>query len=146
MTRGAGWSRWLIVIACLGGLSGCAAWPFGSSGQAADQSEPGYWASIAYSKATGRVGYSNNRPNQAEADASATQTCRSNDCAVVAHVRSGCVAIAQAPKQNLGWVNWVMGWGAAPSRVEAQRQAVASAAAHGARVSQTVCTVDHSGP
>jgi hypothetical protein len=134
------------MAACLVGLSGCSVWPFGSGNQAADPDRTGYWASIAYSKSTGRVGYANNRPTQADADASATQTCHSNDCAVVANVRAGCVAIAQAPKQNWGWVNWVMGWGSAPSKAQAQREAVANAAAHGARVSQTVCTVDHSGP
>jgi hypothetical protein len=113
-------SRALAVIVAFASVAGSAA---------AARAQSGYFASIAYSQSTGRVGYSARQARtKATADALAIRMCASPDAKVFMWARDQWVAIAVVD----GHVG-TAGFGRGMSSDEAQRNALAECAtrAHG---------------
>jgi len=105
----------LSVVMALAFLGTLAATP-------AQSATPDRYAAIAYSPATGSIGYAAGHYSLAEAQAAALYQCNAFDAKVVVWVRNGHAALA------LGDSPGVYGWGWASTESEARALALIEAA------------------
>ena len=76
------------------------------------------YGALAVSQSSGTVASAINHNSVGAADKAAVEQCRKSDCRVVVHFANACGAVAQGADHRFGWA-----WG--PTRVEAERDAVA---------------------
>lgn len=77
------------------------------------------WGTIAYSPSTGAMGYSNNWPNEVDAEITALNGCgkHANDCETAVNFHDACGAVA------VGQSGWGADWGV--DRQDAEWSAIA---------------------
>ncbi|MEW6128819.1 MAG: DUF4189 domain-containing protein [Acidobacteriota bacterium] len=110
---------WVSVVLASGGLH---------------SSRRNNWGAIAYSKSSGRIGYSYDYATEAQAINSAVERCGVRDCQAVVWFVNGCGALAKGDK---GY-----GWAIGASRSEAEGKALAECRKRGGgcRIVQWACT------
>jgi len=77
------------------------------------------YGAIAYSRITGRLGFSNKRDTRDEAEDEAIEACKSSDCEVIVWVDGSCGAIATAQD---GRVTWGLGNTAREAQINALQE------------------------
>jgi len=85
------------------------------------------FGAIAYSKSTGKWGYSYDYSSREEAESAAVGNCDRNDCVVKSWFKNSCGALAKASNKALGY-----SWGA-PDRERAERIALSKCRERGSR-------------
>lgn len=105
------------------GLAAASAGAFVAVGAGVAQADEGLYGSLAISVSShgdATLGWAYNYSNWADSDRAAVQQCGLSSCHVVVQFANSCAAVARNGDDHLGWA-----W--APTRAEAEQQAIANA-------------------
>ncbi|WP_330256454.1 DUF4189 domain-containing protein [Nocardia sp. NBC_00565] len=105
------------------GLAAASAGAFIAVGAGAAQADGGLYGSLAISvsaQGDATLGWAYNYANWADSDRVAVQHCGLPSCHIIVQFANACAAVARNGDDHLGWA-----W--APTRAEAEQQAIANA-------------------